>query len=147
MCHILNNTYEVLVLFFSSVWATGSTKYGLAGGRLVGSVYVRAAVPRGYFGMLAVHPDHEGHGLGRSLIDAAEARCSAAACDLMEMSVVSVMEHLVAWCRRLGYEAYGTEPYIEPERELKMPVHFILMARPLRGVPVRYSPWKAFSIS
>ena len=29
MCHILNNTYEVLVLFFSSVWATGSTKYGL----------------------------------------------------------------------------------------------------------------------
>ena len=107
------------------------------GGRLTGCVYVRATAPRSYFGMLAVHPDHEGHGLGRSLIDAAEARCLAAGCDVMEMSVVSVMEHLVAWYLRLGYEAYGTEPYAEPERELKMPVHFILMARPLRGAARR----------
>jgi ribosomal protein S18 acetylase RimI-like enzyme len=104
---------------------------------LAGSVYVRAEPPRGYFGMLAVHPGHQGSGLGRALIEAAEEHCREAGCDLMDLSVVNLREELFPWYERLGYAVSGEVPWPENDlHELSRPAHFITMSKPLARAAV-----------
>jgi len=79
-------------------------------GRLAGAVYVRAAPPRGYFGMLSVQPDLQGAGLGRKLIEAAEAHCAERGCSEMDLTVVNLRTELTPFYERLGYRQSGTEP-------------------------------------
>ena len=105
-----------------------------ADGRLVGSIHVRVRGDRGYFGLLAVDPAMQGHGLGRRLVAAAEALCAAAGCASMDLRVVNLRSELPPWYRSLGYEECGTEPFPD-DCETKLPCHFIRMSKSL-GDPV-----------
>jgi GNAT superfamily N-acetyltransferase len=101
---------------------------------LEGSVFVRVEPPRGYFGMLAVHPAAQGSGLGRFLVRAAERYCRDRGCTEMDLSVVNLRTELLPWYHRLGYSECGTEAFPDPGK-LKQPAHFILMNRRLDAVP------------
>lgn len=101
-----------------------------AAGELAGAVYVRASPPRGYFGMLSVHPATQGTGLGRKLIEAAEQHCGQRGCTDMDLSVVNLRTELPAFYARFGYRISGTEPWPEDDlHRISRPAHFITMTR------------------
>ncbi len=97
---------------------------------LEGAVFIRVAPPRGYFGMLAVHPAAQGQGLGATLVRAAERYCRDRRCTEMDLSVVNLRQELIPWYRRLGYHESGTEPFPAPDK-LRMPAYFVLMTKSL----------------
>src|ERR1700733_2752173 len=96
-------------------------------GGLAAAVYVE---PRGYFGMLAVLPGLQGHGLGRRLVGIAEALCEATGCATISLKIVNVREELGRWYRSLGSLEIGTAPY--EHRPVKRPCHFVEMRKVLR---------------
>ena len=102
-------------------------------GVLAGCVYVEVRNERGYFGMLSVDPARQGHGFGRALVEAAEARCQAAGCHEMEIEVVNLRTELPPFYRRLGYGEGGTRPFPSDER-MTRPAHFIVMTKSLASV-------------
>ena len=101
---------------------------------LEGAVYIRCAPPRGYFGMLAVHPVAQGHGLGSLLVRAAERYCRDRKCTEMDLSVINLRGELLSWYTRLGYAACGTDLFAVPTK-LRQPAHFVLMTRSLVTQP------------
>ena len=94
-------------------------------GGLAGAVYVE---PRGYFGLLSVAPELQGHGLGTRLVRIAEAMCEALGCGAIELRIVNVREELGRWYRSLGYHEVGTAPFEGPA---KLPCHFVEMRKQL----------------
>jgi len=99
------------------------------GGGLGGAVYVER---RGYFGMLSVAPELQGHGLGTRLVRIAEALCEAAGCETMSLRIINLREELGRWYRSLGYREVGVTPYTH--RPVKRACHFIEMQRSLRTI-------------
>lgn len=100
-----------------------------AQGRLIGSVYVAVKDgPRGYFGMLSVHPDVQANGLGSELVARAEAYCAARGCRAIDILVVNLREELPPWYDRLGYVQTATEPFPVPS---KLPCHFLVLTKEL----------------
>ncbi|GAB4330436.1 MAG: GNAT family N-acetyltransferase [Dehalococcoidia bacterium] len=97
---------------------------------LTGAVFVELRPPRGYFGMLAVHPRAQRNGLGAALVREAESRAIAAGCDHMELSVIHLRSPLLDWYARLGYRVSGTAPFPVPTK-LKQPAHFVLFTKAL----------------
>jgi GNAT superfamily N-acetyltransferase len=95
---------------------------------LAAAVYVEAD---GYFGMLAVHPDLQGQGLGKRMVKVAEAMCEAAGAQTMRLRIINLREELARWYKSLGYRETGTAPYVH--RPVKKPVHFVEMAKVLLG--------------
>jgi GNAT superfamily N-acetyltransferase len=110
--------------------ASGSFLVIDAGGALAACVYVEVRGERGYFGLLAVEPSLQGKGLGRRLVDAAEAECRAAGCRAIDILVVDLRAELPPFYEKLGYSRTGTEPFTEPGRA-KLPCEFIAMSKPL----------------
>ena len=108
-------------------------------GVLAGCVYVERRNERGYFGMLSVDPARQGHGLGRTLVDAAEARCRAAGYHEMEIEVVNLRTELPPFYRRLGYAEEGTRPFPADER-VTQPLHYIVMTKPLAPISPSRAP-------
>ena len=101
-----------------------------SGSSLDGCVYVeRLDEARAYFGMLAVSPSAQGRGLGRVLIEAAEAQARREGASAMDIRVVSLRTELFPFYGRFGYVAVETEPYTEP-RALQ-PFHFVRMRKVL----------------
>jgi predicted N-acetyltransferase YhbS len=98
----------------------------------VGCVYAEERGDRGYFGLLAVDPAQHGQGLGRTLVEAAEARLRSAGCRAVDISVVDLRTELPPFYRRLGYVETGTAPFPDPEKATR-PCHFILMSKSLPG--------------
>jgi ribosomal protein S18 acetylase RimI-like enzyme len=90
-----------------------------------------------YFGMLSVLPELQGMGLGRRLVQVAEAMAEACGATTMTLRVVNLREELSRWYRSLGYSAVGTTPF--DHHGLKRPCHFIEMAKSLRPDSVRYA--------
>ena len=72
----------------------------------------------------------QGQGLGRTLIEAVEARARERGCRFMDIHIVNLREELPAYYRRLGYVEQGTLPFSAPERASR-PCHFIVMTKPL----------------
>jgi GNAT superfamily N-acetyltransferase len=105
---------------------------GAAPGALAGAVCVETRGERGYFGMLAVDPDHQGRGLGRELVRAAEAHCRRAGCRFMDLDVVDLRTELPAFYATLGYAPISVTPYPDPS-QTRQPVQLILMSKPLPG--------------
>lgn len=102
-------------------------------GGAAGCVYVAIKEGRGYFGMLSVVPAHQGNGLGRRLVDAAERHCAERGCAEMDLWVVNLREELPPWYTRLGYSETGRAPWPEEALdELSRPAHFIIMSKTLK---------------
>ena len=97
---------------------------------LVGSIYVELRGERGYFGMLSIEPSRQRLGVGRRLVEAAEKYFRNAGCRWSDLKIVNVRAELQTLYRRWGYMETGTAPYDDPV-PTKMPVHFILMSKPL----------------
>ncbi len=102
-------------------------------GRVVGCVYTEHHDNHGYFGMLAVAPDHQGRGISRILIEAAENHCQERGCRYMDIKVLSLRPELPGLYKRLGYVQIGTEEF-RPSRPLKpgFECHCIVMSKPLQ---------------
>ena len=103
-----------------------------ASGQLIASVYVEVNQTRGYFGMLAVDPAHQGEGLGRVMVKAAEDYCRQQGCQTMDLWTLSLRPELPPFYRKLGYMETRTEEF-RPSRPLKPGVecHCIVMSKPL----------------
>ena len=98
------------------------------GGGLAAAVYVQP----GYFGMLSVLPELQGHGLGTRLVRIAEAMCESAGVLEVNLKIINLREELGRWYRSLGYAEVGTSPY--EHRPVKQPCHFVEMRKTLRPV-------------
>jgi ribosomal protein S18 acetylase RimI-like enzyme len=90
-----------------------------------------------YFGMLSVLPELQGMGLGRRLVQVAEAMAEASGATAMRLRVVSLREELFRWYKGLGYREVGTTPF--DHAALKRPCHFIEMTKPLVPASPRYA--------
>src|SRR5688572_27805637 len=62
-------------------------------GGLAAAVYVE----RGYFGMLSVLPELQGHGLGTRLVRIAEALCESTGCIHVTLRIINLREELGRW--------------------------------------------------
>jgi GNAT superfamily N-acetyltransferase len=100
-------------------------------GELVGTVFARVSGMRGYFGLLAVSPRHQGKGLSRVLVNAAEQFCRAAGCEWLDIDVVDLREELPPFYRKFGFEVSGTSPFPDPQK-LSQPAHLVTMSKQLR---------------
>lgn len=102
------------------------------GGHVVGSVHVEARGERGYFGMLAVDPAHQGEGFGRTLVDAAEEHARQRGCTHMDITVLSLRPELLPFYRKLGYVETGIADF-HPSHPLHAGVecHCITMSKVL----------------
>ncbi len=101
-------------------------------GRLAASVYYELRGRLGYIGMLAVDPQWQRRGLGRAMMQAAEAILRKAGCLTAELSVVNVRTALPDIYRKLGYRLTGsTEPPEELRQKLTMPVQLLRMEKNL----------------
>ena len=111
---------------------------GLGAAILVQGPGERDGVPpsHAYFGMLAVHPALQGMGLGRRLVEVAEAMGAATGATAMSLRVINLREELSRWYKSLGYREVGTTPY--NHRSVKRPCHFIDMVKPLVPAAASY---------
>jgi GNAT superfamily N-acetyltransferase len=80
--------------------------------------------------MLSIEPSRQGRGLGRDLIDAAEARCREHGCRHVDIHIVNLREELPRFYRQLGYVESGTLPFSDADRASR-PCHFIVMTKAL----------------
>lgn len=85
-------------------------------GRVVGVVRTSAADGTGWLGMLAVHPDYRGAGIGRRLVDTSESTAAADGAKEMQIEVLTPIDgsnsskiELDRWYKRLGYEHTGDD--------------------------------------
>jgi GNAT superfamily N-acetyltransferase len=103
---------------------------GAAPGTLAASVCVETRGDHGFFGMLAVHPNRQGRGLGRALVRAAEAHSRALGCTHMDLDVVDLRSELTTFYDSLGYAPVGESDYPHPEQTMR-PVRLIHMTKAL----------------
>jgi predicted N-acetyltransferase YhbS len=98
--------------------------------KLAGCIYTELRGERGYFGLLAVEPQHQRSGIGACLVAAAEQDCSAGGCRFMDLTFVNVRKELPAYYKRFGYVENGTLPF-PADQVAKIPVHLVRMSKPL----------------
>lgn len=105
--------------------------------RLLGCVWLEpAGEDAWYLGMLTVRPDLQAQGLGRRLLEAAEAAARELGARRVRMTVVQVRDSLIAWYARRGYAPTGeTRPFPYGESRFGDPLrddlHFIVMEKAL----------------
>ena len=103
-----------------------------ADGQLLGCIYIEAHERQGYMGQLAVDPAHQGKGLARLLIAAAEERLRGQGFSSVKITVLNTRPELLPIYRHFGFVETGTE-----EARLSRPVkpgvecHFIVMMKQL----------------
>jgi ribosomal protein S18 acetylase RimI-like enzyme len=89
-----------------------------------------------YIGMLAVRPGAQDRGLGRLMLQRAEAEGLAMGAHVARMTVVSVRRSLIAWYERHGYRRTGeTEPFPYEDARFGAPLRsdleFVVLEKPL----------------
>lgn len=100
--------------------------------KLVASVYVEIRGKRGYFGMLAVDPQHQGNGLGTQMVRMAEEYCRKKGCEAMDLYVLSLRPELPPIYRKLGYVESGIEEFRPPRAFIGVgECHCIVMSKHL----------------
>ena len=102
------------------------------GEQLAGSVYVELRGQTGYFGLLAVDPDHQQKGIARALIEAVQDQCRSAGCSALDLDIVDLRAELPAFYTRLGFVPVATAPFPDPDK-LKREALMILMTKRLDG--------------
>ena len=96
-------------------------------GALAACVYLAQRGDRMYLGMLAVSPAHQGRGLGRLMMAAAERHAVSLGCHAIDIRIVDRRTELPPFYRSLGFVDNGTEPFVDPL--LTKPCHFMLMTK------------------
>jgi len=102
-------------------------------GQILGCVYTEVRGPRGYLGQLAVDPVHQGRGLARIIVEAAEDRLRAEGCEAVDITVLNLRPELPPIYRRFGYIETGIVEEFRPTRQLApgVEVHGIKMSKQL----------------
>lgn len=93
-----------------------------------------AAGGSGHFGMFAVRPSLQGHGIGSVLLDAAESRARALGLARVEMTVLELRPELIAFYVRRGYSDTGEKrPFPYGDERLGLPrrddLEFVVLAK------------------
>src|SRR5882762_11001694 len=99
------------------------------GDRLTGAVEVRVDGDAGYFGMLAVDASVRRGGIGRALVEAAEAHCRRAGCSVMTMSTGENRTELIPYYEKMGYRVTAVEP--STSSAFKYPIRIVNMEKRL----------------
>ena len=76
---------------------------GLVEGAIVAAVMAGYEGHRGWINYLAVDPAHQRRGLGRAILDAAEARLRASGCPKINLQVRRSNTQVLAFYRAIGY--------------------------------------------
>jgi ribosomal protein S18 acetylase RimI-like enzyme len=74
---------------------------------IVGCIELRVENQKLYIGMLTVHPNLQGKGVGKKLLARAEKEALSRRCISIYMTVLSVRTELIDWYLRNGYELTG----------------------------------------
>ncbi len=104
-----------------------------ASGQLIGSIYTELRPPRGYLGMLAIHPAHQRAGHGSTLMAAGEKHLRGKGCHAIDISVIEWRTELPPIYRKLGYVDTAIQDF-QPSQKLKPgvpPCRVIVMSKPL----------------
>jgi GNAT superfamily N-acetyltransferase len=92
-----------------------------AAGQLLGSVYLESQPPQLYLGLLAVNPARQAGGIGRQLLEAAEAYARQRGLRAVQMTVLAERPDLLAWYARRGYLPTGETRPLHPEHGAGQP--------------------------
>lgn len=105
--------------------------------QLVGCVHLERGPELASLGMLTVHPERQNHGIGRRLLDQAEAFVREQwQLQWLEMSVISLRTELLAYYQRRGYFPTGQRkdfPFDEPRFGLpkRRDFHLLILRKEL----------------
>ena len=105
-----------------------------ADGTVSGAVFLRDEGAEGYFGLLAVAPEHQGHGVGRRLVAYAEEVFREMGCARVRIVVPNLRTELFPWYEALGYQERATLSFPEPEK-LTQDAHMVELVKELRDLP------------
>lgn len=107
------------------------------GDRLLACAHVADDHGKGYFGMFSVDPAQQGGGIGKQVMEAAEAHAAREwGVPVMQMTVIDIREELIAFYERRGYLRtgikkpfpYGDERFGIPKRD---DLRFEVLEKPL----------------
>lgn len=103
---------------------------------LVGCVQLERHGDACYLAMLTVSPTMQNQGIGRQLVQAAEAQARVWKCDFIDMTVIAGRKELIAWYERLGFRITGeVRPFPYGDERFGKPKHsklyFEVMTRPV----------------
>jgi len=107
-------------------------KYVDDNGRTTGSVYLEVKEPKLYLGMFSVLPVLQRKGVGRALIEEAEAIARQLHCHTITMTVIRSRRELISWYERRGYAFTGEiQPFHDHGRfgDPKQPIELIVMEK------------------
>lgn len=101
-------------------------------GQPLACIYAETRGARGYLGMLAVDPAHQGAHLGRRIVGAAEEHLRRQGCEAVDIVVLSPRTELPPIYRKFGYVETGTEEF-HPTQPVKAgrECHGIVMSKRL----------------
>jgi ribosomal protein S18 acetylase RimI-like enzyme len=77
---------------------------GLTDGKIISSVMAGYDGHRGWINYLAVHPDLQGTGIGRLMMQEAEKRLCAAGCPKINLQVRSKNASVIEFYKRIGFK-------------------------------------------
>jgi predicted N-acetyltransferase YhbS len=98
--------------------------------RLIASVYAAMVNGRGYLGLIAVAPSHQGLGLSPALVERVEEHVRAAGAQFLDITVVNVRRDLFGYYAKFGFAPCDVLPFPVPERA-REPLQLIKMTKPL----------------
>jgi ribosomal protein S18 acetylase RimI-like enzyme len=105
--------------------------------RIIGCVWLEPMTEdTWYLGSLAIDPEQQNGGLGRTMLAAAEKWVHERGAKRVRMSVINIREALIAWYVRRGYVKTGaTEPFPYGDdrfgRPLRDDLSFVVLEKPL----------------
>jgi len=91
---------------------------GCLDGQIVATVMAGYEGHRGWINYLAVHPDHQGAGIGRRMMKEAENRLMEAGCPKINLQIRSSNTAVIAFYKALGFkpdEAVSLGKRLEPD--------------------------------
>ena len=100
--------------------------------KITGCVYLEKKGGCLYLGMLSVSPEIQAQGIGKQLLQAADAYAKEQGCRIIEMTVISVRNELIAWYERNGYKkTEKREPFPADGRfgSPRQPLEFIYLQK------------------
>jgi ribosomal protein S18 acetylase RimI-like enzyme len=100
---------------------------------LIGCVEVRKEDKQLYVGMLTVHPEQQGKGIGKKLLRIAEEQGRDWGCESVYMTVITKRQELIDWYIRHGFEdTHDRKPFVfdDPRYGLpKEPLEFTVLTK------------------